>query len=112
MSVGFGITNGHADAPGGFTTVEVTNTDATGAGSLHAAVDGVKSDRRVVFTVGGTIALTDDINVEGSYVTIDGSTGWGSHWLINATTSSPASSAARANNIDPSSRLGVNGGTW
>ena len=54
------------------TTYRVTTLADSGSGSFREAVS--KGCRRVVFDVGGTITLTDDLDIEVSYLTIDGAT--------------------------------------
>lgn len=72
---GYGAaTRGALDAPGGYDVVRVTSLANSGPGTLREAIHGTKSNRLVVFDVGGEILLTEDIRIRGSYVTIDGST--------------------------------------
>jgi len=54
----------------GGAVVRVTNLADAGPGSLRAAVAG--GNRTVVFDVAGTIALTRDVTIRGSFITIDG----------------------------------------
>ena len=61
--------------------IEVTNLDASGAGSLRAAVE-TSGPRIVVFKVGGTILLTTDIRIREPYITIAGQTAPGDGILI------------------------------
>jgi hypothetical protein len=64
---GFGaVTRGGA----GSTEVRVTNLDDGGPGSLREALSG--GDRTIVFDVGGTIELSDELSLAGGNVTIDG----------------------------------------
>ena len=66
---GFGATTpGGAGKP----IVHVTNLNDTGPGSLRTALSA--GDRTVVFDVAGEIVMSDEINVRGSFVTIDGFT--------------------------------------
>src|SRR5262245_20538048 len=62
------------DAPtrggAGGAVVRVTNLDDAGPGSLRTAVAG--SNRTVVFDVAGSIVLTREITIRGSFITIDG----------------------------------------
>jgi pectate lyase len=60
--------------PGGArgTVVYVSNLNDSGPGSLRSAVS--QGNRYVVFNVGGEILLRKPLSVEGSYITIDGST--------------------------------------
>lgn len=61
----------------GYADVHVTNLNATGAGSLYAALTGGTGDRNIVFDVGGTISgFSFRGGNEGaiSNVTIDGTT--------------------------------------
>ncbi len=64
---GFGATT-----PGGSggTVVRVANLNDSGPGSLREAVAG--GNRTVVFDVAGTIALSNDITIRSSFVTVDG----------------------------------------
>jgi len=68
---GFGtITQGHESCPEAFTEVHVTSLDDAGAGTLREALtDGC---RLILFDLGGTIVLQDDLNIRYSYITIDG----------------------------------------
>jgi pectate lyase len=68
---GFGtITQGHASCPEAFTEVHVTTLDDDGPGSLREALtDGC---RLILFDLGGTIVLQDDLNIRYSHITIDG----------------------------------------
>jgi pectate lyase len=54
-------------------TIEVTNLNDSGPGSLRAAVAAVGA-RTIVFRVGGTIALNAPITVSNPYLTIAGQT--------------------------------------
>ena len=68
---GFGSTT-----PGGSngTTVEVTSLRDSGPGTLRTALSS-GNNRRIVFTIGGTITLQRRLELRGkSFVTIDGST--------------------------------------
>ncbi len=60
----------------GGTICEVTNLNDTGTGSLRDCIEVQMGPRTVVFLVGGTIDLTQDIviNAEHSYLTIAGQT--------------------------------------
>ena len=71
---GFGaVTQGALDAPGGYTTYHVTSLADDGSpGTLRDAVS--QGSRLIVFDVGGTITLSSSLNVDESYVTIDGLT--------------------------------------
>ncbi|MCP4709112.1 MAG: hypothetical protein GY869_10845, partial [Planctomycetes bacterium] len=71
---GFGTaTNGAEDAPGGYQTYHVTKLDDDGSvGTLRDAVS--QGSRLIVFDIGGTITLTRTLNVDESYITIDGLT--------------------------------------
>jgi subtilase family serine protease len=72
----------HASVPEGFGAatpagngkpiVHVTNLNDSGAGSLREALSA--GNRTIVFDVAGTIRLTSQIYVRGSYITIDGTT--------------------------------------
>lgn len=55
----------------GGTTLFVTNTNPDGPGSLKAAVE-AEGRRIVVFKTGGTITLTDNIEIKNPYITIAG----------------------------------------
>ncbi|HWK52228.1 MAG TPA: hypothetical protein VNR40_20175, partial [Steroidobacter sp.] len=57
----------------GGTVIRVTNTNASGAGSLKACVD-ASGPRVCVFEVSGTITLPDDLTVRNRYITIAGQT--------------------------------------
>ena len=63
-----------ASTPGGSggTIIHVTNLNDSGPGSFRDAVSG--GSRTVVFDVGGQIILSSDVDVKGSFVTIDGFT--------------------------------------
>jgi pectate lyase len=63
-----------AETPGGHgkAVVRVTTLADSGPGSLREAISG--GDRTVVFDVAGEIQLERQLNVQGSFVTIDGST--------------------------------------
>ena len=50
--------------------VRVTNLDDSGPGSLRDAVAG--DNRTVVFDVAGSIVLTSEITIRGSFITVDG----------------------------------------
>jgi hypothetical protein len=66
---GFGATTrGGAGGP----VVRVTNLQDSGPGSLREAL--ARGDRTIVFDVGGEILLERRLEVNGPYVTIDGST--------------------------------------
>lgn len=69
-AVGFG-----ADTVGGRggRVIEVTNLNDSGPGSLRAAIE-ESGPRTVVFRVGGTIDLTDSIDVRNPNITIAGQT--------------------------------------
>jgi pectate lyase len=70
---GFGsVTRGADDCPSGPMTYTVTSLANSGAGTLRDAVS--QNCRHIVFSVGGTIALTSDLLIQRSYLTIDGST--------------------------------------
>lgn len=53
--------------------IEVTNLNASGAGSLAAAI-AVSGPRIVVFRTGGTILLTNELPINNPYITIAGQT--------------------------------------
>ncbi|HWK48306.1 MAG TPA: hypothetical protein VNR40_00400, partial [Steroidobacter sp.] len=57
----------------GGTVIRVTNTNASGTGSLKACVD-ASGPRVCVFEVSGTITLPDDLTVRNRYITIAGQT--------------------------------------
>ena len=57
----------------GGTVIEVTTLNDSGPGSLRAAID-ASGPRTVVFRVGGTINLGNDLRVANPFITIDGST--------------------------------------
>lgn len=59
----------------------VTNTNATGPGSLRACVE-VATPRVVVFTVGGTIELNESIEILNPYISIFGQTAPGDGILV------------------------------
>lgn len=59
------------DTLGGSSTVHVTNLLNSGTGSLRAAI---ATGKKVVFDVGGTIALASNLYLSASNLTIDGST--------------------------------------
>lgn len=71
---GFGsVTQGADDCPSGPpATYTVTSLANSGAGTLRDAVSA--NCRHIVFAVGGTIALTSDLLIQRSYLTIDGTT--------------------------------------
>lgn len=69
-AIGHGIST---PAGRGGQVIRVTNTNASGTGSLKACVD--KSGPRVcVFEVSGTISLDDDLTIRNRYITIAGQT--------------------------------------
>lgn len=72
-----------SDTPGGRggRVIEVTNLDASGTGSLRAALE-ASGSRIVVFRTGGTILLTSDITIRNPYITIAGQTAPGDGILI------------------------------
>ncbi len=86
---------GHGkDATGGRgeNTYQVTNLNNSGAGSLRQAIADAKSNSGgiIIFTVGGTITLSSDIEIDFDDVTIagetasgDGITVYGEQFLIN-----------------------------
>jgi hypothetical protein len=67
---GFGVTT---KAGRGGKVIRVTNLNASGAGSLRAAVE-ASGARTIIFDVGGTIKLTSDISVKNPFLTIAGQT--------------------------------------
>jgi hypothetical protein len=66
---GFGATT---KGGGGQPVYRVTTLQDSGPGSLRDGLS--KSNRHIVFDVGGEIVLTQDIFVEGAHITIDGLT--------------------------------------
>ncbi len=54
----------------GRTIIHVSNLNSSGPGSLADAIS--TSNRNIVFDLGGTITLTNYIDVKGSFITIDG----------------------------------------
>jgi len=58
----------------GFSIVNVTNLNDSGAGSLRGAIGSGQSDRIINFTVSGTIMLSSELLITGNNITIDGST--------------------------------------
>ena len=69
---GFGaVTQGALSSPTGYTVYRVTSLADSGAGTLRDAVS--RGNRLVVFDVGGTIRLSNDLYIYESYITIDGS---------------------------------------
>jgi len=75
MKKGLAVTNGHLSGPGGtYTTLVVTNRNASGAGSLREAVQ-ASGARLVVFEVSGTIDLNGtDLDITNPYIFIAGQT--------------------------------------
>lgn len=76
-SAGFGMhtvagSGRHLSTPA-TTVIKVTNLDASGEGSLKAAIDAT-GPRVVVFEVSGTIQLTGDLRISNPYITIAGQT--------------------------------------
>jgi len=69
-AIGHGITT---PAGRGGAVIRVTNTEASGAGSLKACVD-ASGPRVCVFEVSGTIRLPDDLTIRNRYITIAGQT--------------------------------------
>jgi hypothetical protein len=69
-AIGHGITT---PAGRGGQVIRVTNTAASGAGSLKACVD-ASGPRVCVFEVSGTIRLPDDLTIRNRYITIAGQT--------------------------------------
>ena len=64
-----------SDTPGGRggQIIEVTNTNASGPGSFRAAC-AANGPRLVVFKIGGTIDITNDITIANPFITIAGQT--------------------------------------
>jgi len=69
-AIGHGIST---PAGRGGAVIRVTNTNASGAGSLKACVD-ASGPRVCVFEVSGTITLPDDLTIRNRYITIAGQT--------------------------------------
>jgi pectate lyase len=69
-ATGFGVTT---PAGRGGQVIRVTNLDASGSGSLKAAVD-TSGPRTIIFDVSGTIELSSAISISKSFVTIAGQT--------------------------------------
>lgn len=69
-AIGHGIAT---PAGRGGQVIRVTNTAASGAGSLKACVD-ASGPRVCVFEVSGTISLPDDLTIRNRYITIAGQT--------------------------------------
>jgi hypothetical protein len=67
---GYGI---DTKAGRGGTVYRVTNTNASGSGSLKACID-ASGPRVCVFEVSGTIRITSDLKVRNSFLTIAGQT--------------------------------------
>lgn len=67
---GFGI---NTPAGRGGRIIKVTNTNASGSGSLKACVDAT-GPRVCIFETSGTIRLTSDLNIRNPYITIAGQT--------------------------------------
>jgi len=71
---GFGaVTRGAASCPEDSVEIHVTSLADAGSGTLREALE-AGGCRRVVFDVGGTIHLEDDLDIRWSHVTVDGST--------------------------------------
>ncbi len=69
-AIGHGIAT---PAGRGGAVIRVTNSNASGAGSLKACVD-ASGPRVCVFEVSGTIRLADDLTLRNRYITIAGQT--------------------------------------
>lgn len=68
---GFGaVTRGAQDCPGGYSTYHVTSLSDSGAGSLRDAL--TTGCREIVFDIGGTITLSNNLHIAHSYITING----------------------------------------
>ncbi|HWB75188.1 MAG TPA: hypothetical protein VG755_09535 [Nannocystaceae bacterium] len=69
---GFGaVTRGHEDCPTGATDYAVTSLDDTATpGTLRDALS--EGCRHVTFDIGGTITLSETLNIRDSYITLDG----------------------------------------
>jgi hypothetical protein len=72
MYEGFGAITRGAESGGSYDVYHVTSLADAGPGTLRDAVSA--PNRRIVFDVGGTIALAGDLRIGASYLTIDGST--------------------------------------
>lgn len=72
---GWASTDGHLSGPGGtYDTLKVTNLNASGAGSLRAALE-ASGARLVVFEVSGNIDLAQGtIDIDDPYITVAGQT--------------------------------------
>jgi len=70
---GFGaVTGGHEDCPDTPDEVHVTSLDDSGPGTLREALE-EDGCRLILFDVGGTIELEDDLDIRWSHVTVEGS---------------------------------------
>jgi pectate lyase len=66
--------------------IEVTNLENSGHGSLRAALE-AEGPRIVIFRVGGTIRLHDEIRIKDPYLTVAGQTAPGGGILLKGTDS-------------------------